>query len=1056
MERIFRAWALGLVIATSAWGAEEGLVGSWNLGEGSGTVLHDRSGNANQGRIHGAKWVKRGGGFALKFDGVDDYVDCGTGPSLDIRGPITLEAWVNVQGVPAAEPGIVGKFFGSYAITLYKGSCYWYISSGGNACTARIEQEKWHHVAGTFDGTTMKLYLNGRVVNTWASRYKTINPGKNFLMGCIIGDPDSLDPNLTRTAHFNGMLDDVRVYDRALAPGEVHARYRRDAAGYGQDTTWFDRLRLTPYYYFDQGRAVVDVDFTGLMPMRGKASLEGKLVQVGREKPVQTRQSETLPEAGDIEMTFDIGQLAKGAYEIIFQFQDDGGVRSMEKTTFQVPPPKARVASPAEKVVPPLPPARGPAEYELELCKGGGFKLNVGARTYLFESSYSYPHGGENRLLAAASADSSGEPAWTVATQAEGQIKRVSAEGKHYRIERQITPHPNHLTVKDTITNLAKNDIGIILSNRFRPQTGELTASWLGGLKGWGKRDALHNPTAFVAAKDHGIGLVAKDDVLVVQGKVFADKFRAGVTDDIFGLAAGKSYTLEWAVYPHRSEDYYDFLNELRRDLGLNGKHLIGGHASSGMEPPKEKMVRLLNAHVAILGLMQWIPDDKGLSIEGVEFMHYPKFVAALRKVCEDTRKEYPGIKCCIHVALDVYTTNNPDQFADSKITDKNGRQLVWSHDRKYMERYFSKKNLDAGWDWYLFYPALDNSFYPEIMKAVDALFDDVKADGIFADGLMSSHGRHFTYDRWDGHTVEIDPETKTIKRKYASVQLLSQAALIAYCKKIHERGGIVMVDSGPGTLTFAREAPASSYPIESGGHGAAAMTHLAPFPMGFGYPRSRDHRAVYRDALDTLKFGGLYYHYFGEVEHETLLTHMFPITIEEIHAGCVKGKEKFVTMRSGVYGWPATPPAGRRAGRTAGKHGDRNLHWVHLTDARGVPVPHSFLTTVDEAGVRTEITLKENESVVLKKIPISVQSASPINLVVPKYDATAIQLLLNGKGTAEIVVKDGDFSIKPGTAYLVKTDTVKKLRADEEGRLSFKIPLDGQLQVGVESAGKP
>ena len=52
----------------------DGLVASWNCNEGSGTLLHDQSGNGNNGSIKGAGWVRNGAGYALQFDGVDDYL----------------------------------------------------------------------------------------------------------------------------------------------------------------------------------------------------------------------------------------------------------------------------------------------------------------------------------------------------------------------------------------------------------------------------------------------------------------------------------------------------------------------------------------------------------------------------------------------------------------------------------------------------------------------------------------------------------------------------------------------------------------------------------------------------------------------------------------------------------------------------------------------------------------------------------------------------------------------------------------------------------------------
>ena len=70
-----------------------GLVAHYDFSEGVGTVLHDRSGNGNDGTIVGAQWITRRSGYCLEFDGIDDYVDCGHGASLDLTGAVTLEAW---------------------------------------------------------------------------------------------------------------------------------------------------------------------------------------------------------------------------------------------------------------------------------------------------------------------------------------------------------------------------------------------------------------------------------------------------------------------------------------------------------------------------------------------------------------------------------------------------------------------------------------------------------------------------------------------------------------------------------------------------------------------------------------------------------------------------------------------------------------------------------------------------------------------------------------------------------------------------------------------------
>ena len=103
--------AAAAVAAPDASGSR-GLVAHWTFDEGTGDVLHDRSGNGNHGQVHGASWVDSGAGWALRFDGANDYVDCGSGASLDLTGPVTLQAWLMPTAANRGEPGIAGTISG--------------------------------------------------------------------------------------------------------------------------------------------------------------------------------------------------------------------------------------------------------------------------------------------------------------------------------------------------------------------------------------------------------------------------------------------------------------------------------------------------------------------------------------------------------------------------------------------------------------------------------------------------------------------------------------------------------------------------------------------------------------------------------------------------------------------------------------------------------------------------------------------------------------------------------------------------------------------------------
>ena len=189
-------------------------------------TVKDTSGSGSDGVIHGAQWVKVPGGHALEFDGINSYVDCGDKPSLDLRGPVTTMAWVCPAGVqPAKEPGIYGKQFSSYLVTYYSNrKLFWYINSGGNNTSASVPPSIWSHIATTFDGKLLRIYVNGELLGQSVSQAGRVNAGKKFYIGCVMGDVEATDPNYQQTGAFKGMVDDVRVYSRALSEEEIRAQ----------------------------------------------------------------------------------------------------------------------------------------------------------------------------------------------------------------------------------------------------------------------------------------------------------------------------------------------------------------------------------------------------------------------------------------------------------------------------------------------------------------------------------------------------------------------------------------------------------------------------------------------------------------------------------------------------------------------------------------------------------------------------------------------------------------------------------------------------------------
>jgi hypothetical protein len=1025
---------VGASFSFAAFGADQGPVARWMFDEGKGDVAHDVSGR-NDGTVHGAAWVRSGDGFALKFDGVDDYVDCGKGEALGITGPMTIEAWLFPESVPDAEPGIAGKSIGSYALTFFRtGGCYWYLSGGGNYVAAPLDLGNWSHVAATFDETTMRLFVNGKEVASKESLCSGVSRGGNFFVGCVADASETFNPESQQTAHFCGTIDDVMLYNRALTEQEIIFDFSREAKEKGVKPLGISlsgKLDLEPFVYSPDRVVVLSINYKGVVPLPEGARMYAELS--GTDGPVL----QCLPVALDspdqvAEAIFSLADLPDAAYRLRAVLANDSGVLNEESVSFDVSPPAIAVPAPDEQAAPLLPPPAKPPSYDFELAPGGGFTVAFAGRRFQIGSLYSYPKGGENRLSAGVP-DSTGEPSWKVATHKAGtRAYRVHASGPHYLIERTIHLEPSRVLVRDTITNRTDEVIGIIVNNFVdAPEGLDVSAT------------KLLNPSIFLQAQDHGVGLIALDDVYQLQMHTYFDTGRIGIADSNFGLARRATYEIEWAVYPTATNDYYDFINQVRKDEGLNGTTVRGTLTRISMYEmplPSRESLDLVNAAYLRTGT-PWYPiDDPTVSIEGIDFGAYPRECTRLAEFFQKVRQEFPNDKVMFHVAHGLYCTGQPEKlFSDSRVIDADGNQRDYGGGAKdYYLRYFSKERVEQNFRWWLFYPTSDNSFGKSMLKAVDCMLSEMKIDSMFGDGFITGYALGYTYDRWDGHTVDIDPGTKTVTRKMGHVTYMSLPVLKTVARKIKKRGGVLItIDLAAAPRSLWKHDMITACETGGGDNQYLGALHLARTVIGFGNPSLKTEREVYRDILGKLEWGGLYFFYGSQPTHKTLVEHMYPITVESIHAGVVHGKERILTKRSGVYGW----------------HDDCSLHAVFLYDKRGHLAQRNFITTTDKSGVRTHVTLQEDESAAIVKLPVSLQVAGPVNVVVAEYDADGVRLLLNGGGRMEITLTNGVFPIRDHERCTVTIDDESRAELVRKGRLAFEVTgtMDRSKPVAVQ-----
>jgi hypothetical protein len=199
-----------------------GLVGFWKLDESQGGNVSDSSGNNNNGSLVGdPQWKPSGGilGGALEFDGDGDYVEIENESNFDFAGQVTVAAWANVASVPMEWAAIVSKGDSAWRISTERSERRFHFAvDAGTYISGQkvVDAGEWHHVAGVYDGSQMRLYVDGQLD---ASGSHKGHIGQN-------DHPVYIGENAEQTGRFwHGLIDDVRIYNYNLSKKEIKALY---------------------------------------------------------------------------------------------------------------------------------------------------------------------------------------------------------------------------------------------------------------------------------------------------------------------------------------------------------------------------------------------------------------------------------------------------------------------------------------------------------------------------------------------------------------------------------------------------------------------------------------------------------------------------------------------------------------------------------------------------------------------------------------------------------------------------------------------------------------
>lgn len=189
----------------------------------------DSSGCTNHGTLSGATFVPGVQGSALHFDGTDDYVRVAT--SADLQSPtFTAMAWVqSEEPAPSADRGVLGKHREHENISYYwlyqssnevratmVGSTYGALRHASSAASPMASQ--WAHLALSYDGLAMRLYVNGAQVSA-----QTVSGYAGNQQDLLIGAGEFSWFTGAPQRCWKGLVDEVRIYNRALTTNEILA-----------------------------------------------------------------------------------------------------------------------------------------------------------------------------------------------------------------------------------------------------------------------------------------------------------------------------------------------------------------------------------------------------------------------------------------------------------------------------------------------------------------------------------------------------------------------------------------------------------------------------------------------------------------------------------------------------------------------------------------------------------------------------------------------------------------------------------------------------------------
>lgn len=217
---------------------------------------------------------------SFDFNGSTQYINCGNDSSLQITGNITVCAWVLFDSVPTSSKGILSKYTtvsDQRSWLLYRTSSEWrlLISPDGtngftiSSSSSSVSASQWYHIAGVYDGSTIKLYLDGVEVDSTSYTGGVYNSSTNVLIGDYQG-----------VAFIDGSVTQPMIFDSALSASDIAEIYNNGIPlGYDKISTSITNNCVLAYEMSSNDDTLNDLSTnTNNGTINGGATANGQLI----------------------------------------------------------------------------------------------------------------------------------------------------------------------------------------------------------------------------------------------------------------------------------------------------------------------------------------------------------------------------------------------------------------------------------------------------------------------------------------------------------------------------------------------------------------------------------------------------------------------------------------------------------------------------------------------------------------------------------------------------------------------------------------------------------